>query len=102
MTPAMRIDLFGVQCNTDVPDANGVRWTAKFRSGWSSPSEIQDVGNATGRPGGVLLDERHGTRTLVVGGWAFAPDQDAAWEAFYQLGAMPGIGASGDVVAYEP
>ena len=102
MSDDLRIDLFGIECNTDVPDANGVLWNAGPLNGWNSPSVRSERTMATGRSGTVLLDERHSERVLEVPGWITAPTQDAAWEAYNQLSVMPGLGSSGLVTVYEP
>ena len=98
---SLQHDVCGVQMNTDVPDANGVIWTVRSLSDWVAPDHVQQIGDATGRPGAVLLEERHGVHTPSIEGLAFAPTLDAAWAAINQLNRMPGIGASGDLVVHE-
>ena len=100
---AVRVDLFGIQCNTDVPDANGVLWdVAAPLTGWASPTLYSARDRPSVRPGSVIVDERHGERILEVSGWAKAPDQAMAWDVYAQLSVMPGVGASGLVAVYEP
>jgi len=99
---AIQVDLFGVECNTDVPDANGVRWHVGSIKGWTSPTVRSERAMATGRTGTILLDERHSERVLEVPGTVQAPDQATAWDAYNQLAVMPGLGSSGVVVVHEP
>ena len=100
---AMRVDLFGTQCNNDVVDGNGVQWNvASPLPGWASPSFISDRGRITGAPGSALLEEQYGERVLRVTGWVKAPSDAAAWGAYAQLSVMPGMGATGTVTVYEP
>jgi len=98
----MRVDLFGLECNTDAPDANGVVWNVAGIGGWGSPEVASIRSRPSVRMGSVLTDERHGERVVTIPGWIDAPDASTAWAAWEQLAVMPGLGASGTVTAYQP
>jgi len=98
---SLQHDVCGVEMNTDVPDADGVIWTVRKLSDWTAPAHVQSIGDATGRPGGTLLDERHGVHSPSIEGLAIASTLDAAWAAFNRLNRMPGIGAEGTLVVHE-
>jgi hypothetical protein len=96
------VDLFGVLCNTDTVDADGIEWTVDLE-GWDSPDQRSPVGDPAGRHGGVPMGDLWGVRTLVAVGEAVAPTQALAWDAYYRLtGSMPGLGKEGTVVVHEP
>jgi hypothetical protein len=97
----MRVDLFGIQCNTDVPDVNGCVWNVAGIDGWGSPEVASIRQRPSGRFGTVLLDEAYGERVLGISGWVDAPDQEMAWVALEQLAVMPGVGASGTVTVHQ-
>ena len=98
---AQRVDLFGVECNTGVADANGVVWNVEKLPGWSSPILVSERALVTGRAGRTLLREGHDERIIEVHGSVEAPDNDAAWLAYEQLSIMPAIGTSGEVIVYH-
>ena len=101
MTDAVRVDLFGIACNTGVRDASGVEWNVASVEGWSSPRVRQSIDYSTGRSGAVALFEQYGERALRVSGDIVAPDQATAWAVYEALSVMPGVGASGVVAVYE-
>lgn len=99
MADAVRIDVFGIECNTDVPDANGVRWTV--RTSEDDPDVTGGRLNPTGRHGAALLPQLRGVRAWAPTGMAFASTQEAAFAAREQLRAIGFGGAEGDIVWHE-
>lgn len=101
MTDAVRVDLFGIICNTGVPDGSGVQWNVASVDGWSSPRVRQSIDYPTGRAGAIATFEQYGERVLRVSGDIVAPDQATAWAVYETLSALPGVGGSGPVAVYE-
>lgn len=101
-SPARRVDLFGVQCNTDVPDSDGCRWTIAKLPGWDGGEINSQTVAPTGQHGRAVAAQFADGRVIVPRGRVFAPSQAAAWAAYNRIvSSMPGLGGEGDVVAYE-
>lgn len=98
----MRIDVLGLECNTDTPDADGVLWDCGPIDGWASASIRGGSISPTGRHGMAMLTALWGGRGLRASGWAKAPTQAAAWDAYYRMAAILDLNESGELVVYEP
>ena len=96
-------DLFGTPANSTVPDADGNVWTVASSEGWDAPDQRTQLMSPTGLHGQRILNPYAEGRSVVLEGLVLAPSEAAAWKAYDRLtSAMPGLGGSGDIVAYEP
>ena len=96
-------NLFGVDANTDTPDADGCTWTVASSEGWDAPDQRTQFTSPTGRDGQRVSSMYADGRPVVIEGLIFAPDDGAAWAAYDRAtSVMPGLRGVGDIVAYEP
>jgi len=101
VSDAIQIDVVGIVCNTDTPDADGVLWECAPIEGWASAEIRTGKLTPTGRPGTSLLQSLYDGRPLRAFGVAQAPDQSTAWDVCDMLAALLGLNESGDLIAYE-
>ena len=102
MSVGIQIDVLGIECNTDTPDADGVLWDCGPIDGWASADTRGGALSPTGRHGLARLNQLHGGRPLRAFGTTKAPSQAAAWDAYYRLAAILDLNAESDVIVYEP
>lgn len=98
---SLPITIFDLECNTDVPDANGVQWSC-LMDGWAGFDLRTGSMEPTGRDGLALLQAFRGGKPMRFTGNAFASSEADAWAGYYAFAGMFGINDDGDIIADEP
>lgn len=101
MSDAIQIDIAGIVCNTDTPDADGVLWECAPIEGWASAEIRTGKLTPTGQHGTSPLRSLYDGRPVRAFGIAQAPDQSTAWDVCDMLAALLDLNESGDLIAYE-
>ena len=97
----LRVDLGGIEFNSDVVDANGTRWLMTELEGWDAMPIRQTLLDPTGQHGSVMGSATYGPRGLVIKGLAKTVSEAMFWIAYNQISSLVVPFAPRDMIVYE-
>lgn len=92
----------GIDFNSGTPDADGATWWIDEFEGWGSPALRRQSVEMTARHGTRQSDSRYDERTIVIGGFVKAGNEEGYWKAHNKLlAATSGLYGDLPFVVYE-